>query len=109
MGSKKQHSFASSSTKVKYKVITATVIELIWRYSLLTELVVTIPSFCHCDIVGATYLCANPVFHSRMKHVSIDFHFVCPLFQDGVLRVSHVFTASQLAYALTKAFTGSLL
>ncbi|KAJ9542535.1 hypothetical protein OSB04_029041 [Centaurea solstitialis] len=30
----------------------------------------------YCDNTGATYLCANPVYHSRMKHVALDYHFV---------------------------------
>lgn len=56
----------------------------------------------HCDNIGATYLCANLVFHSRMKHITLDYHFVRELVQSGVLRVSHITTADQLADALTK-------
>ena len=40
---------------------------------------------------GATYLSANLVFHSRMKHLAIDYHFVCDLVQSSELCVVHVF------------------
>lgn len=56
----------------------------------------------YCDNVGATYLCSNPAFHSRMKHIAIDFHFVRDLVKTSHLRVSHVSSADQLADALTK-------
>lgn len=52
--------------------------------------------------MGATYLAANPVFHSRMKHLALDYHFVRDNVQAGALRVSHVSTKDQLADALTK-------
>jgi len=42
------------------------------------------------------------MFHSRMKHIAIDFHFVRDKVAHGSLRVSHVATADQLADALTK-------
>ncbi|KAL0718068.1 hypothetical protein Bca4012_067390 [Brassica carinata] len=56
----------------------------------------------YCDNVGATYLCANPVFHSRMKHLALDYHFIRDNVNSGALRVTHVSTHDQLADALTK-------
>uniref|UniRef100_A0A1J3J040 Copia protein n=1 Tax=Noccaea caerulescens TaxID=107243 RepID=A0A1J3J040_NOCCA len=56
----------------------------------------------YCDNVGATYLAANPVFHSRMKHIALDYHFVRHYIQTGQLRVSHISSDDQLADALTK-------
>ena len=52
--------------------------------------------------MGATYVCANPVFHSRMKHIAIDFHFVHDQVSKKLLRVSHIHTCEQLADSLTK-------
>jgi len=55
-----------------------------------------------CDNVGATYLCANHVLHSCMKHISLDYHFVHEQVQASRLQVSHVSTKDQLANILTK-------
>ena len=72
--------------------------------SLLTELRVNLPTppVIYCDNVGATYLCSNPVFHSHMKHVAIDYHFIRDQVQSCALRVTHVSSADQLVDALTK-------
>ena len=37
-----------------------------------------------------------------MKHVVIDYQFIRDQVQSGALRVTHVFSADQLANALTK-------
>ncbi|GAU12277.1 hypothetical protein TSUD_141850 [Trifolium subterraneum] len=46
--------------------------------------------------------CANPVFHSRMKHIALAYHFVREHVQHGKFRVSFVSTDDQLADILTK-------
>jgi hypothetical protein len=61
----------------------------------------------YCDNIGATQLSSNPVFHSRMKHVAIDFHFIRQRVQSGNLRVSHVSSQDQLADVLTKSLSRS--
>lgn len=102
--SKKQNGVARSSTEAEYRSVANTASELRWVCSLLTELGVLVPTTptVYCDKIGATYLCANPVFHSQMKHIALDYHFVRGQIQSGVLRVSYVSTKDQLADALTK-------
>lgn len=102
--SKKQRGVAQSSTEAEYRAVANTASELRWVCSLFTELGIPLPTppVIYCDNVGATYLSANPVFHSRMKHIALDLHFVRDHVQAGALRVTHVSTHDQLADALTK-------
>ncbi|KAG6533747.1 hypothetical protein ZIOFF_007622 [Zingiber officinale] len=77
--SKKQGFVARSSTEAEYCFTSSTAMEVQWVQSLLDELGVdTIASTTsiYCDNIGATYLCINPVFHSRMKHIALDCHFL---------------------------------
>ncbi|XP_013617835.1 PREDICTED: uncharacterized mitochondrial protein AtMg00810-like [Brassica oleracea var. oleracea] len=68
--SKKQNGGACSSTEAEYRAVANITSEMNWITSLLTELGYKPPAVpvVYCDNIGATYLCANPVFHSRMKH-----------------------------------------
>lgn len=102
--SKKQKGVARSSTEAEYRSVANTAAEVRWVCSLLSELGVSLPAapVIYCDNVGATYLCANPVFHSRMKHLALDYHFIRDNVQSGALRVAHVLTRDQLADTLTK-------
>lgn len=102
--SKKQTTVARSSTEAEYRSIANTAAEVCWLTSLITEMGLKITSqpTIYCDNIGATYLAANPVFHSRMKHLALDYHFVRNHVQAGHMCVSHVTSADQLADALTK-------
>lgn len=102
--SKKQRTIARSSTEAEYRSVAATTAELNWICLLLHDLGISLSTspVVYCDNVGATQLCSNPLFHSRMKHVAIDFHFIRDQVQRGSLRVAHVASADQLADALTK-------
>lgn len=55
-----------------------------------------------CDNIITTYICANPVFRSRMKHVATDFNFVCQQVQQKALEVRHLHSTDQVIDDLTK-------
>ncbi|OIT39145.1 putative mitochondrial protein [Nicotiana attenuata] len=101
---KKQHSVARSSTEAEYRSVAATAAKLCWLRNLFKELSLSSlqPPVIYCDNLGSTYLAANPVFHSKMKHLEVDYHFVRSLVRQGFLHVVHVSTKDQLADALTK-------
>jgi len=102
--SRKQLSVARSSTEAEYKALADTASELLWVLSLFTELghIPTANPVIYCDNLGATSLSANPVFHSRMKHIALAYHFIRENVQKGKFQVSFVSTDDQLADILTK-------
>jgi hypothetical protein len=62
-----------------------------------------------CDNFEATYLSANPVFHARIKHIEIDFHFIHKKVAAGVLDVRFIASGDQLANVFTKPATQLVL
>lgn len=56
----------------------------------------------YSDNLSATYHNVNPVFHSIIKHLALDYHYIRERVQNGNLRVVHVPTGDQLADFLTK-------
>ncbi|CAL2259186.1 unnamed protein product [Prunus armeniaca] len=100
----KQCFVARSSTEAEYHTITTTTAEIVGIQFLLRELGISLPAppLISLDNIGATFYCANPVLHSRMKYIDIDFQFVQDRVNSGLLQVSHVSTVDQLADALTK-------
>jgi len=107
--SKKQPTVAKSSTEAEYRTITTTTTELLWLQELLKELghpIIKTPQL-FFDNIGATYICANLVFHTRTKHLVINYHFVRDLVASKEFQVSHVPTSHQLADLLTKPLSHS--
>ena len=84
--------------------VASAAVELRWICSLFTELGVTLPQqpVIYCDNVGANNLCSTLEFHSCMKHIALDYHFIREQVQSGLLRVAHVSSVDQLVDALTK-------
>lgn len=101
---KKQTGVAHSFTKAEYRSIDNASPELRWICYILTELGITLqaPLVVYCDKLEVTFLCPNHVFHTFMKHVALDYHFIRGQIQNGVLRVAHIITKDHLGDALRK-------
>jgi histone deacetylase 1/2 len=108
--SKKQHTVSRFSTEAEYRALAIAAAELAWIRQLLCDIHIPlhIPLIIHCDNISAISLASNPVFHSRMKHLQIDYHFVRERVIKGDLLVQHVSSADQFADILTKGLSTPL-
>lgn len=82
----------------------STALEVCWISHLFKDLGISLshPPRIFCDNLGATRLALHPIMHSRMKHITLDLHFVRDLSSKGLFSVAHVNTLDQLADLLTK-------
>lgn len=65
-------------------------------------IILMLPYHILCDNLSATYVCANPVLHTSIRHLALEYHFVRDKLAVGSLCVSHVSTKDQLVDILTK-------
>ena len=81
-------------------------IEIEWITSLMHELVYSFIATTKIfwDNMSAIYYSANPIFHSRIKHLAIYFHYVREKVQTGSLNIIHISREDQVVYVLTKPF-----
>jgi hypothetical protein len=100
----KQDIVSRSSTEAEYKAVGDATAEIIWVQSLLQKLGISQPQppILWCDNIGATYLSANPVFHARMKHIKVDYHFVWECVSQKRLLIKFISSMDQLADVFTK-------
>ncbi|XP_070045887.1 uncharacterized mitochondrial protein AtMg00810-like [Nicotiana tomentosiformis] len=89
---KKQPTVARASIEAEYRALTVAATEATWLQYLLRDLgfFLASPIMAKCDNIGAIHLAHNPVFHSRTKHVALDYHFIREKMAQGDLLVSHV-------------------
>ncbi|KAM1579597.1 hypothetical protein ACFXTI_041509 [Malus domestica] len=106
--SKKQSSVSKSSTEAEYKALAHCAADIAWVKLLLNDLhqFVLEPPLLHCDKLSALALCSNPVFHTRIKHLDTDFHFVRKKVQRKDLQVQYLSTEHQIADILTNGLHG---
>ncbi|CAL2277183.1 unnamed protein product [Prunus armeniaca] len=93
-----------SSTEAEYRALANTAADLAWIRQVLLDLKVCLPEppTISCDNLSALALSSNPIYHSRIKHLDIDFHFVRERVQRNDLTVQYIPTEEQLADVFTK-------
>ena len=79
--------------------------EIVWLRKLLQDLghdvsgAVTL----YCDNMSNIQLANNPVFHARMKHIEVHYHFIREKFLSEEIDLDYVNTEEQVADVFTKA------
>ncbi|KAE8672779.1 1,4-dihydroxy-2-naphthoate polyprenyltransferase [Hibiscus syriacus] len=104
--SRKQQVVARSTAEAEYRSVACAAAEMVLLESLLSELHIVShgkPTL-WCDNSSAVAVCANPVLHSKFKHVELDLFFVREMVIAGKLQVHEV-----PAFEQAEKFTSLLL
>ncbi|KAF3660487.1 hypothetical protein FXO38_12137 [Capsicum annuum] len=99
----KQSTVALSTTEAEYMAITEAVKDAIWLQGLLKELGIrqeTITIF--CDSQSVIQLVKNQVYHAKMKHIDVRYHFIREIIEEGGVTVQKIKTTKNLVDILTK-------
>lgn len=103
--SKKQKTVATSTAEAEYVALVATVKEVMWYRSLLTELGYdqSEPSIIYVDNRAAISITQHEYIHEKSKHIAISLHFIRDIIASGQIKVQYIPTGDQEADWLTKA------
>ncbi|KAI7953544.1 hypothetical protein MJO28_006091 [Puccinia striiformis f. sp. tritici] len=102
--SRLQQTVALSSTEAEYRATTEAKQEILWLCKLMKELnlIVKLPITLKCDNLSAKYLASNPFYHSRSKHIEIEFHWIREKVKEGFIRLEYCKTTEMIADLFTK-------
>ena len=101
---KKQPTVSHSSTEAKCRALATFAAELSWLRILVKELKIFLPyvPVIWCDNVSTITLSANPVFHSKTKHLELDYHYVREKVLCRNLKIGFVSSKDNMANIFTK-------
>jgi hypothetical protein len=87
--SKKQSCIALSTTEAEHVATCPTSHEVVWLLKLLTGLFdIAMEAICIlCDNKSCIKLSENPMFHDRLKHIEIRYHYNMDMVQTGEVSV----------------------
>ena len=101
--SKLQTVVALSTTEAEYMSATQACKEAVWIQGLLEELGYKQENIIlFCDNQSALHIARNPAFHSRTKHIRVQYHFVREVVEEGSVDMQKIHTDENLADAMSK-------
>eukprot|EP00253_Pinus_taeda_P036336 PITA_36336 len=102
--SKKQSVVALSTTEAEYMAATHASKEAIWFQRLCSSMGLVQGAIrIDCDSQSAIFLAKNPAYHSKTKHIDVQYHFVRDMIEDKKALLVKVDTLKNTADALTKS------
>ena len=94
---------ALCTTEAEYMTTTQVCKEAIWIQRLLEELWHKQKKiYVYCDSQSALHIVRNPIFHSRTKHIGVQYHFIREVVEDGSVDLQKIYMKENLADVLTK-------
>ncbi|MCO5603832.1 hypothetical protein L7F22_057985 [Adiantum nelumboides] len=94
---------SSSMTESKYVVVSSASKEAVWLARLVGDLGIHQIPMLHCDSQSAITLAKNPVFHSKTKHIEVQYHVVRDILATKCIELVKVHTDDNPVDALTKS------
>jgi hypothetical protein len=83
---KRQVVVALSTTEVEYMATTHASKEIVWLQRLCSSIgLVQQAVRLDCDSQSAIFLAKNPVYHSKTKHIDVQYHFVRDMVEEKVV------------------------
>ena len=102
--SKRQSVVALSTTEAEYIATTHASKEPVWLQRLCSSMgLVQGDIRLDCDNQSAIFLENNPAYHSKTKHINVQYHFVRDIIEDKKVLLVKVDTLKNIVDALTKS------
>eukprot|EP00253_Pinus_taeda_P016015 PITA_16015 len=103
---KKQSIVALSTTEAEYMETTQVRKEAIWLQRLCSSMGLVQGAIrIDCDSQSVIFLENNPTYHSKKKHIDVQYHFVRDMIEDKKVLLVKVDTLKKTASALTKSMS----
>ena len=102
--SKKQSVVTLSTIEVEYMTATHSSKEVVWFQRFCSRVGLVQGGIrIDCDNQSAIFLAKNPAYHSKTKHIDVQYHFVRDMVEDKNLLLIKVDTLKNTADAFTKS------
>jgi hypothetical protein len=102
--SKRQVVIALSTTEVEYMAATHGSKEAVWLQRLCSGIGFEQRAMkVSCDSQSTIFLAKNPAYHSKTKHIDVQYHFVRDMVESNKVLLEKVDTLENIADSLTKS------
>lgn len=103
--SKKQEVVALFSCEAEYMAATMVAQECIWLKKLIKDIISEVDYYVEIkrDSESAIKLASKPIFHAKIKHIKVRYHFIREKVLNQEIALRKVCTNNQTAYIFTKA------